>query len=357
MIRVCLFTFTLLRQLSSIHTEGCDSFKNTNVSVSDGMKNEYYYVVNGCLEPKIFEGKEIRKVYFISEITRLGKDSIRDLPKLELIVIVANRLEIKLEPQAFRNVTSLRTVTMEMNNLKEIPKDVFNLVPTIRNLHLAKNKIDFIASGAFSNIKSLIWIDLADNALLYWNRDWFENCPHLQAINFNSNKISIIPRRAFASLPKLSVIDLGDNKITTIQPEAFLNVESLSYLYLQGNRLTVLDERAFPNEIYIEVLYINTNRLNYLPDKLLKKLSVSEIIMHQNPWKCPCMQRIHDWLYFTNGSIGISEVSNCKTPYDPVCVVPQGNTCQETVEKELTQRYIEHLKTLTEKRTCTYSFS
>ncbi|CAG9815480.1 unnamed protein product [Phaedon cochleariae] len=347
MIRVCLFKFMFLTQLSTIYTEGCDSFNNTDISASDHMDDELnFYVVDGCLEPKDLEGGLFRRVTVHSKITRLGKDSIRNLPKLEWLSIQENSLEI-LEPQAFRNVPSLKYVILHKNNLKEIPKDVFNLVPTIRQLFISSNKIDFIASGAFSNMESLEWIVLTENALTYWNRDWFENCPKLKYIRISSNKISVIPRRAFASLPSLLGIDFTRNKITIIQPDAFRNLKSLVYLGLDQNGLTVLDERAFPNKMHIENLNINNNRLNYLPDKLLSKLSVGSIIMDQNPWKCQCLQRIHDWLFFTSGSVNVS-MHHCRTPYDPICVVARGKACEESVEEDSTRRYIGHMRTLTQ---------
>ncbi|CAH1118990.1 unnamed protein product [Phaedon cochleariae] len=360
MIRVCLFKFMFLTQLSTIYTEGCDSFKSTNVSASVHMDDELkFYVVNGCLEPKDLEGGLVQRVIVHSKITRLGKDSIRNLPKLEWLSIQQNSLEI-LEPQAFRNVPSLKWVILKENNLKEIPKDVFNLVPTISRLYLSSNKIDFIASGAFSNMESLEGIILTDNALTYWNRDWFENCPKLKYIRFSGNKISVIPRRAFASLPSLLGIDFTRNKITIIQPDAFQNLKSLVYLNLNLNGLTVLDERAFPNKIHIENLIINNNRLNYLPDKLLSKLSVGTIFMDPNPWKCQCLQRIHDWLFFTSGSVDVSS-HNCRTPYGPICVVARGKACEESVDEDSTRRYIGHLRTLTQSlglgEKCAFLFS
>ncbi|CAG9825459.1 unnamed protein product [Phaedon cochleariae] len=345
MIRVCLSTLIFLAQLSIIKSEGCDSFRSTNVSARVNKKSSFY-VVNGCLEPKEFENKKIKEVVVNSGITRLGKDSIRNLPKLESIDIRKNSLEI-LEPQAFKNVPSLKYVFIIQTNLEEIPKDVFNLVPTITNLMLSSNKIDFIATGAFSNMESLEQIDLFGNKLTYWNREWFQNCPNLQDINFYGNNIYTIPRRAFASLPKLTVIAFGGNKIATIEPGAFRNLKNLTYLNLERNGLTVLDERAFPNKIFIESLYINNNHLNYLPVKLLRKLSVGEIIMDENPWKCPCLQRIHDWLYFGSGSVRPS-VHNCRTPYDPICVVSPDKACQEDVEEEMTRRYIRVMRNLTE---------
>ncbi|CAG9820413.1 unnamed protein product [Phaedon cochleariae] len=347
MIRVCLFAFILLMQLSTIITEGCDSFNNTTIYAQDIHGENLSFVVNGCIEPnKELKGDEIRDVLIDSDITRLGKDSIRNLPKLEWMGILENNLEI-LESHAFRNMPSLKSLNIFGTNLREIPKDVFNSVPTITTLVLSNNKIDFIASGAFSNMDSIEVIKLRFNQLTYWNRDWFENCPNLYHIDFSDNKISIIPRRAFASLPMLKAIDLGENKITTIQADAFRNMTNLIYLNLELNRLTVLDERAFPNKIYIENLSINNNRLNYLPDKLLSKLSIGTINLDQNPWKCPCMLRINDWLFFTRGSVEVSE-HPCRTSNDPVCIVPQGNTCKETVEVELTGRYLGNMRNLIE---------
>ncbi|CAH1163273.1 unnamed protein product [Phaedon cochleariae] len=352
MIRVCLLTMIFVTQLSTIEAEGCDSFKNTSVGViEEYMYREY--LVNGCIEPEQFRSNDIKWARIKSDITgilRLGKNSIRNLPTLERVEIYAKDLQI-LESKAFSNLPSLLQLHIEQTSLEEIQRDVFNLIPNIKEIWLDKNKIDSIAGDAFSNLESLYLIDLSYNELIYWNKEWFANCPNLRVMMFDNNNIPTIPRRAFAALPKLKKISFEGNEITTIQPDAFRNLNDLQYLNLDLNRLTVIDEHAFPNNIYIKHLTINGNHLNYLPNKLLRKMSTGNISMDHNPWKCPCLERLNYWIYFTNANLQVRP--QCKSPFAPICVVPQvlpghSQTCQERVDKELTGRYIALLKNLSE---------
>ncbi|CAG9820407.1 unnamed protein product [Phaedon cochleariae] len=371
------------------------------------------YVVIGCLEPEEFDGTEIIEAKINLGILRLGKESIRNLPKLMKIQISARYLE-KVEPKAFKNLPGLKELYITNTKLEDIQRElinnikiaeeksetwfrvnnlelnknktqhiiftsntqeangnsvkllgitlmmddklnwsthteqlyVFNIIPSITTLLLNGNKIDFIASGSFSNLEKLDTINLSDNSLMVWNAEWFENCKALRIMDFSNNKIPNIPRRAFAELPRLKNISFENNEITTIQTDSFRNLENLTSLNLAHNRLTIIDEKAFPNSIYIHTLRIHSNYLNYLPNQLLRKLSVREIFLDYNPWKCSCLDVLNYWMFFTNARPQM--VPGCKSPFAPICAVSRRytKTCRESVEEDLTLRYIGLLNSL-----------
>ncbi|CAH1163203.1 unnamed protein product [Phaedon cochleariae] len=350
MSRMFFLVLLVLVVTTLLHTSGksteCDSFDDVNVQVVEMDGRQSNETVNGCLERKRFHEKTVTAVFIIHQkIPRLGKDSVRHLVRLETISFWGCELD-SIEPRAFRNLPRLKNVQISYCDLKEIPKGVFNLIPSMELLRIHNNKIDFIENQAFANLSSLKKVFGSDNALEYWHREWFDDSPNLEIMDFQNNKIRTIPRKAFAALQKLKQIYFDYNEIATIQSEAFVGLKNLEYLGLRNNRLKAIEEHIFPTGLKIRSLLISANYLNYLSNEVLKKISVSDIVLEYNPWKCPCLDRIHYWIYTNNGTLRTTE--QCKSSYVPICAYPKSfsQTCLEYVDEELTQRYIGMLRNL-----------
>ncbi|KAJ8928186.1 hypothetical protein NQ314_019248 [Rhamnusium bicolor] len=222
----------------------------------------------------------------------------------------------------------------------------FDLIPQLELLKLRHNEIRLIEDQSFYNLTNLKQIKLDNNKLEFWRREWFVNTTALEVMHFQFNKIKTIPKRAFVGFGKLRVIFFDNNDISEIQPDAFKEIRSLEYLGLGHNKLTVLEDYSFPNTLRIRAFVISGNYLNYLSNAVLKKLAAVEMVMDYNPWKCPCLERIYYWLYIKNGKIKIPD--NCIGNNVPVCAAPSGfsDSCVDTVDSELTQRYLSTLKNI-----------
>lgn len=118
----------------------------------------------------------------------------------------------------------------------------------------------------------------------------------------------------------------------------------IRYLGLNYNRLTQINADIFPNYIKIMSIGIRANYLNFLPNEIFQKVTVDEISVDYNPWKCPCLDRIKFWLYSTNGTMKIYKI--CTGGSVPVCSYASSfsQSCFEVVDSELTQRYIKYLR-------------
>ncbi|KAJ8981505.1 hypothetical protein NQ317_016502 [Molorchus minor] len=185
------------------------------------------------------------------------------------------------------------------------------LTPSLEILQLDNNEIYNIEDSSFSNLTKFKKIDLEQNRLEFWRPEWFENTLSLE-------------------FPKLKEIWFNYNEITMIQEDAFKEVRYLEYLGVAHNRLTKIEAISFPNTLRISTLFINANYLNYMTDKVLQKLAAVKIVMDYNPWKCECLDHV------------------CKeTIYRTVLFLKNSTgTCTDTVDDELTQRYIGLLRNL-----------
>lgn len=233
------------------------------------------------------------------------------------------------------------------SNVHFIISGVFNEIPQLEVLRFHNNKIDVIENEAFTNLTALKRVYGSYNNLEYWNREWFGDSKALEILDFQFNKIRTIPRKAFESLSKLKQLYFDYNEIQTIHSDAFNGLRYLDYLGLRNNRLKEIKEDIFPNKLKIRTLLISANYLNYLSNEVLKKISVKEILMDYNPWKCSCLDRIYYWIHTSNATL--KKNGNCYRGMSaPVCAVPVGSSqsCLEFVDDELTERYLTALRNM-----------
>lgn len=86
------------------------------------------------------------------------------------------------------------------------------------------------------------------------------------------------------------------------------------------------------------------NYLNYLPAELFSKLIVKTAVLDANPWKCECLQKIHDWLFEIGADLEKSQYCD----EIPICYSLNvgKNTCLETENEDVTSRYQQALQSL-----------
>nr|XP_023023788.1 slit homolog 3 protein-like [Leptinotarsa decemlineata] len=327
----------------------CRSFNNVLVGLKDRYGFAYNSTVNGCIERIGFGDREIEEVHIRNQkIPKLGTDSVRNMGRLKLLSFLECDLET-VQPDAFRNVPRLKQVQVSFCNLTKIQKGVFYPMNNLEILKLDHNQITIIEPETFANLSVLTRIYFDNNKLTEWRRDWFdESYIRLETMDFQRNKIRSIPPKAFANMKKLKQINFDYNEIDSIGSGAFEGLSDLDHLRLKHNRLKIIKEDAFPTQIRIRNLIISANLLNFLPKKTYTKLSVEELLIDYNPWKCSCYDSLLQWMYATN--VTLIKAKHCDMSSVPVCAFPQKQSrvqdCQEDIDEELTKRFIGILRNL-----------
>ncbi|CAH0551515.1 unnamed protein product [Brassicogethes aeneus] len=330
-----------------ITSHTCHSFKNVTVLLHQKSGDPFNKTVNGCIERIEFNEKNVVTEAYIrnQSLPTLGRESVRNMVKLKTLVFWGCNI-VNVESGAFRNLPRLKNLQISYGNLKEISRDVFHAAPTLELLRIHNNEIDIIADQALANLPGLKKIYAGNNMLEYWNREWFTNSTSLEIMDFQFNKIRTLPRRAFENLQNLKQIFFDYNEISNIHDNAFIGLKNLDYLGLRFNRLVSINENIFPSSLKIRSLLLDANYLNYLSNELLNKISVSELTLDGNPWKCPCLDRIHFWLHSSNGTL--NKADSCTGSSIPDCAISKtySTTCLETVDSDLTKKYIKSLRGL-----------
>ncbi|KAK9873794.1 hypothetical protein WA026_002152 [Henosepilachna vigintioctopunctata] len=323
----------------------CTSLKNVFLMVHHRYGDPFNITsFSGCIERLAFNNKSLTEIYIRNQnVTDINTDTVRHMVRLKTILFYECPVQ-SISVGAFRNVPLLQNIQISYGNLTEIPAEVFNRAPALQLLRLNDNKIAKIEEEAFGGLENLKRIYMAKNELKVWKISWFVRTTNLEIIDFQKNKIEIIPRRAFYGMNKLKELYFDYNEVKTIETKAFEGIQQLDYLGLRYNRLTKIDGKVFPKKMSIESLFIDANYLNYLSDDVFSRLSVLEVTLDLNPWKCACLNIIHSRLRNAGTNLKINEL--CARSDIPTCVYSFNNSenCTENVDKQLTKSYIDTLK-------------
>lgn len=328
-------------------TTKCVSFKNINLKIEDrDGKEKNITSFSGTFERKSFDNITITKLYVRQQdVQDIGAECVRHMVRLKTLIFWGCPVR-SIYPGAFRNLPTLWNVQISYGNLTRVPAAVFEATPTIKLIRLHDNHIHEIEEKAFSNLPDLKRLFMGNNKLRIWENSWFFNTTNIEIMDFQGNEIEIIPSKALFGMTKLKQIFFDYNEIKTIEPDSFLSIHNLEYLGLRYNRLKELNEDVFPNKLSVRSLLIDANYLNYLSNEVLKKLSVKDVTLDGNPWKCPCLDRIHYWLHTKNATLRTS--SYCNDPNIPLCFFPKSysTTCLENNDAEMTKLYTQTLKNM-----------
>lgn len=155
-------------------------------------------VISGCLEP-VDDLSDVLQIKAEDQVVPvLNEGAVNGLQTLYSLSLDNNSIGV-IAPEAFQDLPSLSVLSLQFNNIKELPVGVLNGL-AIRRLYLNNNSISVIAPGAFDNLTNLVRVELDNNAIKVWNSDWFADSPNLQYISMNNNQLSLLPEGAFKNI-------------------------------------------------------------------------------------------------------------------------------------------------------------
>ncbi|KAF7285586.1 hypothetical protein GWI33_010495 [Rhynchophorus ferrugineus] len=327
---------------------GCHWLRNVNVSAKENTSNKSHsFIISGCIEDVLFPNQKVEQLYIRGQdnVESLGKNTIKNMKNLEFLSFWGCPIR-SITPDLVYKAPKLKAFQISYSKINEIPRGAFNKLPALEMLRIHNNRIDIIEDLSFANLRHLQRIHAGSNRLENWNREWFTNTTNLKVLDFQFNRIRTIPRRAFEKLTKLSEIYFDYNAISIIHPGAFKGIRKLTYLGLRDNRLKEIKGDIFPNNLKIRTLLLDANYLNFLSNEVLQKVSAKDITLDNNPWKCPCLDRIKYWVHQNNGTI--RETKDCFSGRIPVCAYATefSQTCLEYVDQKVTEIYNKALQDL-----------
>lgn len=202
----------------------------------------------------------------------------------------------------FRGMHSLTHLNLSYNQLETIPTDMLNETKKLQELHLQNNKLYQLPSTLFHDLPELMVLDLSSNQLSShyidsWifngydknddlDMDSIESTPtglkRLVVLNLANNALTRIESH-FKSLSFLQILDLHNNSIGIVHEHAFSSLYNLHTLDLSGNRLHIVGGGLFNGMHVLNRLVLSNNLITLIDTRAFRNCtSLKELDLSSN---------------------------------------------------------------------------
>ncbi|VDN18285.1 unnamed protein product [Gongylonema pulchrum] len=181
---------------------------------------------------------------------------------------------------AFDSFQKFSRLDLSYNQISTISGNAFGTISQMRQIDLSYNRIVHIPAGTFKNVaKSLQWMNLEENqlhqlpsAIQQLDNNTISNLkPALTELLLAFNRLTEIPTHALNEMSRLRHLDLSKNRIHSLKRLAFGKFDgtgtSLLKLNLAGNLIeNITDPGSFLYMSSLTYLDLSHNRISYLSD-------------------------------------------------------------------------------------------
>lgn len=165
---------------------------------------------------------------------------------ISVLELSSNKIT-EISNNAFKNVVSLRELSLKNNLLTKINTTVFKpLYDSLKSIDISNNLMQIFP--CFSSFKSLNRINLAKNYLtkLENDKNTLQVLPQsVETLDLEHNRLSIIKTGWFKNLTRLQYINLAHNHISLIENDTFFNLFSLQFINLNYNYIKSISNDWF----------------------------------------------------------------------------------------------------------------
>ena len=177
---------------------------------------------------------------------------------------------------SFQGLTNVRDLRLrDIDELTTIPRNAFQGMSSLLRLRLERSGITTIygndgSGGSFSGITTVTHLTLQDNELTEIPRNAFPGMTAMTNLNLERNKITTIygdppatptADGSFSELEVVTQLTLQDNQITAIPPYAFFDMGLMTKLNLERNQIATLYDKSFDQLPTLDRLLIHDNLL------------------------------------------------------------------------------------------------
>lgn len=184
-----------------------------------------------------------------------------NLSQLKELHLQHNNLS-KIVSGAFHSMHSLTHLNLSYNQLETLPTDMLNDTKKLQELHLQNNKLYQLPSALFHDLPELMVLDLSSNQLSsHYIDSWiFSGSDKNDDLDMDSTELAAQP----AGLKRLVILNLANNALTRIESHTFKSLNFLQVLDIRNNSIGFVDERAFLPLNNLHTLNLSGNRLHII---------------------------------------------------------------------------------------------
>jgi Leucine-rich repeat (LRR) protein len=207
-------------------------------------------------------------------------DEVLSNPNIESLSILYTNENIVMD---FRYATLLKSITLQNNQLKEIPTSIFNL-KNLEKLHISYNEISKISEEivAVTALKELVFV----NNKLVNVGGFISELSNLEKLDISGNKeLTSIPAE-IGTLSNLKILAASNCNLGDV-PKEISNCSVLEELYIDNNVLTLVNI-DFSNLKKLTTLTLHKNKITRIEQSmfelpLLAKMDLSDNSIKELP--------------------------------------------------------------------------
>uniref|UniRef100_A0A8B9KP85 Leucine-rich repeat-containing G-protein coupled receptor 4 n=1 Tax=Astyanax mexicanus TaxID=7994 RepID=A0A8B9KP85_ASTMX len=204
----------------------------------------------------------------MNNITELPANVFKNLPYLEELRLAGNDLAF-IHPEALSGLHQLKVLMLQNNQLKTVPSDALKNLNALQSLYFTEVQR---YKGGFSVKVSPALRHLHNNRIQEIGKNCFNGLDNLETLDLNFNSLQSFPE-AIQTLPKLKELHLYDNPLSFVGRSAFQNLSDLHALMLRGASM-VQDFPSLAGTGNLESLTLTGTKIKTIPEDLCEDLSV-----------------------------------------------------------------------------------
>lgn len=198
----------------------------------------------------------------VTTLTAIGDSVVAIFPSplINHFVNLRNAVLIGVDMKEFTNsignCRALSVVTLMINEISSIPRNIFQNCDQLTDLYLSLNRISSIDTLAFAGLTQLRFLSLSNNQINYLDPLIFQSTRRLEVLNLDSNSIREVSAQTFELLPSLTNLTLNSNSISAWSSTFHGNNQALQELRLDRNEISSLSGDVFINLPQLRVLRV-----------------------------------------------------------------------------------------------------
>ncbi|XP_026857502.2 nephrocan-like [Electrophorus electricus] len=194
--------------------------------------------------------RDVRKLNLgYNHIKEIKGRDFSGLSGLEEVILLSCRVE-QLEANALRAQRTLRTLDLQKNRLRHVPR---GLPPSLENLHMGHNRIQTVQESALQGLKRLRMLNLQNNLITTLRPSTLSGLVKLEGLYLEGNKIAMV--QGLLRLPVLNRLSIANNKVLSLPSAFFSSLQLLKTLDLSSNLLT-----RVPHDLPQSLIHLNMDR-------------------------------------------------------------------------------------------------
>ncbi len=187
----------------------------------------------------------------------LNLDIVRNLEELNF----SGKNITEIHPSVFSKLSKLKNILFSDNQIKELPRNIFNELVNLERIHFGNNQIKEIHTNLFNGLAKLKEIDFSLNNIKEIDPNIFEGLVNLEKIAFSNNQISEIDPNLFTKLAQLKEIDFSFNNIKKIDQNQFNGLCKLQKIVFLKNQIKEVHQNQFNGLINLKELSFSFNKI------------------------------------------------------------------------------------------------